>query len=127
MKLLGIIRNGVLYSVKDYNKIIGRKIRVNFIIELFKKYKPLKLISKRYKESTNPRWETHYKFLCVSFYKYELFGKRTFYRLFFPMNGSYIERIGLREITIGRNEFSKKYQSNKWLVPINRIVDLSKV
>lgn len=77
-------------------------------------------------------WEQKHLFLGkINFWKYSLFNypKPIVKFTLFRKNKATVNIIGCQPLTpirIGRQEFEQKYKNNKWLVPTDCIIDLTK-
>lgn len=73
-------------------------------------------------------WEEQIKILWViKYYRYSIFvnGKIDAHiKLTMYPNPNYLKRARESKVYVGRKEFEEKYNGNKWIVPINKEIDL---
>ena len=68
-------------------------------------------------------------FWFITVYRYSIWrmGKTTVkYRLLKYKNPEYLKKAIKTEIYVGKKEFEEKYKNNKYLVPINYVLDLNR-
>ena len=67
------------------------------------------------------RWETKFEFCKLIFYRYDSIWRKPIVKLFTPLpKAEYFEFRELPKIRLTQEQFKNDYQSNKWLVPVNR-------
>lgn len=81
-----------------------------------------KVVYKWWREDKNI-WEECLSIFGVKIYKY--YSKDSIkYRLFKYKNPKYLKKARVTNIYVGRKEFEEEYNNNKWIIPINYILDL---
>lgn len=117
---------GHSYITTEYHQHPGKVRKVWF--KAYTKPKTEKKTDVQYRTDINSR-ETKVSFWGLSLYRYSkptgINKSKISYRLIKHPNPKYLNEAIFTNVYVGRKQFKEQYGGNKWIVPINYILDLN--